>query len=594
MTSRNRFTDVLTAAVADIAEHGYDSAERVAYWSEQIRKAAEETMTSAAQMEESLRAVLGATYRRLIENGQIARYHQGIARFTIDKVKPALRAELDRRIMANANLIRLNRKQAIDKTLARFAGWSTSIPKGGSAEPERAEAKATIKKALSRLPFQERFVLIDQGHKLVSALSEIVATDGGAIAGVWHDHGEHQAGYDYRPEHMERSGKVFLIRGSWAHEKGLVKPGPAGYTDQVTRPAEEPFCFPGDLRVPFANGVEKAYRRWYSGQLTKIVTASGKSLCATPNHPVLTSRGWVAIGSLDKGDNVVEIAEKNFGSSEQNQHNASPTFAQIFSALREFGISEVADGKVKQFHGDGSNSNVDIVSTARELWFGHEALRPKRVGQFNLAVAEHCRTCVSALQAFFERGWYASSSLMRFLRQTLPPFYAFASHAEEACVASPPRFLFDLGEMGRNNVTADLVASGQRKDAFAAFETTLNFDGVEAVTPRLRQALAEIDFTATVARPKEHGLDTKGGGDLFKGAPFGTQTSRVVKVNEQFFSGHVYNLQTESGWYVTEGIITHNCRCRYSYVYNLRSLPDEMLTVKGREALAEARRAAAA
>jgi hypothetical protein len=32
------------------------------------------------------------------------------------------------------------------------------------------------------------------------------------------------------------------VRGCWAVEKGLIKPGPAGYTDEITRPAEEPFC----------------------------------------------------------------------------------------------------------------------------------------------------------------------------------------------------------------------------------------------------------------------------------------------------------------------------------------------------------------
>jgi hypothetical protein len=47
---------------------------------------------------------LGAIYRKLAEKGQIARYHCGIDRFTLDRIKPYLRAELDKRIMASANL----------------------------------------------------------------------------------------------------------------------------------------------------------------------------------------------------------------------------------------------------------------------------------------------------------------------------------------------------------------------------------------------------------------------------------------------------------------------------------------------------------
>jgi hypothetical protein len=66
-----------------------------------------------------LRAGLGAIYRRLVERGGVARYHPEIARFTIQRITPRLRAEFDRRILASANLIKLNRQQAIDKTLQR-------------------------------------------------------------------------------------------------------------------------------------------------------------------------------------------------------------------------------------------------------------------------------------------------------------------------------------------------------------------------------------------------------------------------------------------------------------------------------------------
>jgi len=36
---------------------------------------------------------------------------------------------------------------------------------------------------------------------------------------------------------------------------------------------------------------------------------------------------------------------------------------------------------------------------------------------------------------------------------------------------------------------------------------------------------------------------------------------RVLKINRRAFSGHVYNLQTRTGFYVANNIIAHNCRC---------------------------------
>jgi len=232
---------VVDEAVNDLAEHGFDSAERVAYWEERIRRAAEAAMGPSAKMEEMLRELLAATYKKMVERGKIADFHPGVARWTIERIKPELRAELDRRIMASAQLIRLKRKQRIEETVARFSGWATSLPKGGSAEPDKAAEKARVKKPIASLPFEERRVLIDQGHKLTSSLNSVVATGGGAIAGVWRSHWR-QPGYDYREDHKERDELVYTISGSWALEKGLIRKSPNGHTDEITQPAEEPFC----------------------------------------------------------------------------------------------------------------------------------------------------------------------------------------------------------------------------------------------------------------------------------------------------------------------------------------------------------------
>jgi hypothetical protein len=35
---------------------------------------------------------------------------------------------------------------------------------------------------------------------------------------------------------------------------------------------------------------------------------------------------------------------------------------------------------------------------------------------------------------------------------------------------------------------------------------------------------------------------------------------KIVKVERREYSGHVYNLQTEQGWFIAGGIVTHNCR----------------------------------
>lgn len=252
MPGTDSFYDVLTAAIADFIEFGFDSEVRLEKWLRALKEAAQRQFISDEEMDSRLRQAFTAIYRRQITQGGILKRHAGISKFTFDRVAPRLHAELDRRIRASANLIKLNKQEAMEKTLRRFAGWSTSIPAGGTdASIDKVRTKKEIRKSLASLPFQERRVAIDQGQKFISALNETLAVDGGAIAAVWHSHWHegipdtdpsHPGTYHYRPEHKKRDLKVYAIRGNWAMAKGLMKVGPDGYVDQYEKPGQLVFC----------------------------------------------------------------------------------------------------------------------------------------------------------------------------------------------------------------------------------------------------------------------------------------------------------------------------------------------------------------
>lgn len=233
------YMEVLTQAVDDLVEHGYDDPGRVARWQERLTAAARQSHMGLDRVTQELREALRRRFDDYVGGDRALKAHSGIDRFTYERIKPRLRVELDKRLMASMDLIRLNREQMIARQAQRFAGWATSIPVGGPAEAKKREVKQAIRRPLASLPFEERRVMIDQGHKLVSAVNLIIATDGGAIAARWR--AVHQPGYDHRPEHLERDGLVYLVRGSWAAERGLVRPV-HGYTDDVDQPAEKVFC----------------------------------------------------------------------------------------------------------------------------------------------------------------------------------------------------------------------------------------------------------------------------------------------------------------------------------------------------------------
>ncbi|MBX8634779.1 MAG: hypothetical protein KHF84_09805 [Thermoplasmata archaeon] len=227
------FVKRLKQAVADLAEHGY-SVESLRYWAGQLR----ETIRFSDQ-----RGKLDMALRHIYQKSwkQIKKRHKGLKIFTIESIEPSFRHLLDQRIIAAADLIVLNRDKAIETTLARFSGWATSIPPGGGLVEAR-KTVSHISKPLRSQSFEERRLAIDQGHKLIASIDAVLGEQNEALAAIWHDHGAHDPSYDARKEHMARNGKIYTIRGNWALQQGLMKAGKAGYTDQITEPAQEVYC----------------------------------------------------------------------------------------------------------------------------------------------------------------------------------------------------------------------------------------------------------------------------------------------------------------------------------------------------------------
>lgn len=240
--SRRTFNQTLADAIRELAETGYQSPERIDYWLSELRRAAESEIGPDWRLDRDVRGKFDALFTRLIERRGIEKYVPGVTRFTIASVRPELRAELDRRIVAAADLIRLHRREAVERTLQRFRGWSTSIPPGGDGTIDKRETRMSIGKSVAQVAFERRRCEVDQGYKLIANVSEIVATDAGAIAGIWHDHGQHDRSYDARKEHLARSGRIFLVKDSWAIREGLIVRGSRPYMEEIEKPGQLVYC----------------------------------------------------------------------------------------------------------------------------------------------------------------------------------------------------------------------------------------------------------------------------------------------------------------------------------------------------------------
>lgn len=217
------FYSVINSVIKDVETKGYTTEQQLQLWLKIVRDAALKQMMSEGDLQSLLDRTLRGKFNRIVSKA-----------VGIEIIEPELRKELNRRIYASADLIKLNKREEVDKTLRRLSGWITSGDTG-------IKSKQELRKSLKQLPFVERRVIIDQSHKLTANLNNIIAEHGGAIAVIWHSHWR-ESGYNYREDHKERDEKIYVIRGNWAMKNGLMKLAGHQYYDEITGFSVEPYC----------------------------------------------------------------------------------------------------------------------------------------------------------------------------------------------------------------------------------------------------------------------------------------------------------------------------------------------------------------
>jgi len=270
-------------------------------------------------------------------------------------------------------------------------------------------------------------------------------------------------------------------------------------------------CFPGDVRV---SGVtEKVMRRLYSGPMVELHLASGEKITGTPNHPIFTERGWVALGDLDERYDRVGRFNGDFMAASRIAHDVEhmpPMLQEVFDLASLAKSSRwVGLAGESQFHGDVSDSDVDVVLADGFLKDHLDTLFFQKFGKDALPASDKQEQSFSGLGA--------GMALVG------------------AGLGSPARSVGSSGEglalsRGALDVAADLVIMPTAGDA-GTFGDVENRDARNAVTlgDSGRTLAASIGFSNIVLK-------------------------RVFD-----FSGHVFNLQTQHGWYEANGIIAHNC-----------------------------------
>jgi len=321
-----------------------------------------------------------------------------------------------------------------------------------------------------------------------------------------------------------RTARDFRVRDSHALMEGQKRKmgeffisGEGNYLrfpgDGMAPPEDTINCFPADTLVQFGD-VRLGYRRWYEGELVEIVTTSGRRLAATNNHPIFTARGLLAIGAINEGDDLIcgSLPQVGLAFAEPNVNDAETSIEQIFDSLFAFGRRMRSAGVPMDFHGDGTYRNVDIVRPARKLVNRVDPSAMQHLDHLTLASAEEIS---------------GGSSSARTGAQIL----------DRSLLA------LDSG-VSMANLSAPLSHAHLRP-----FQPL----GVRLVT----------DWNALVSQdsPRHESADLESSRRRDLGIPPDIELDKVMRVSKRRFAGHVFNLETASGYYVANGVFVSNCRC---------------------------------
>lgn len=291
--------------------------------------------------------------------------------------------------------------------------------------------------------------------------------------------------------------------------------------EAAANPLGHPNCLVGSTQV-VAPHLIAGYAREFHGEVVILRTAMNDTLTCTPNHPVLTDRGWVAAGLLSKGDKVVRCLD-----GQRVAHRIDPdndrmpaSIEQCVETLRKAprSASCLVPGTPIDFHGDGTDRQVDVVLADSLLWDGDSTKGGKQSNEGSF---------VGANQPISPR-----LSGVRSLHQVS----IGAAHAAHSSVSSGTVARTLLGRPLARLTYLGLAGVSQ---------------GVSAPTKRTPQAPA---VNVEIVR------------QLLRGLAGEIALVELSEVERKRFAGHVFNLSTAQEWYIAENIITHNCTRAFSPV----------------------------
>ncbi|HHZ70440.1 MAG TPA: hypothetical protein EYN54_09235 [Methylococcaceae bacterium] len=323
-------------------------------------------------------------------------------------------------------------------------------------------------------------------------------------------------------DHGRVFNKGLIIWADGTREKTKARPMPAFH----------PNCVLSGTIVTTCSDVDKLYKRAYKGTIVDIVTKSGRKLSITPNHPILTRTGWKEAKLVNSSDQLATITEEVL-ISEDYKNSVKAEVSDLFSAANISAEPSLVTDRpttAEHFHGDGTDGEVSVIDVDSFTWKGVKSIFNKKVVNDRLHSGKFIHSSFNGFGFFNKRAssnLSTSSGIIGGLSKCASFFKRSIIHPCLLLLRSVSKGAELRNKETLNRTTRAVQAEvlGDSPDSYSEF---VSFDDVLSVTVR------ELDSLH-----------------------------------------YVYNLENKDNWYLSNGIITHNCRSSIIAILDERFAIDE-------------------
>lgn len=408
-----------------------------------------------------------------------------------------------------------------------------------------------------RLGKRAKLIIRTESAKLNSALTEVRSLKLGLRAYIWSTSEDRRV----RASHKMMDGVLVF----WGTRLELDK--------MVGNAGEFPNCFPGNELINPAYGIQKLYRRFYTGSICEITLDNGTIIRATPNHPFYTGSAFKSIDSFNVGDDFIEIRGNNFPRvpimCEYDRDECKPSFEQIYTAFSfVVGCCTHIRSLGGEFHNDcGIDEEIDIIDIEAFLsndikmsllhkfekfilkqpkfsistrLFSHKCpMMSSGVGIVGSAQCDVCRECILNVLLTSTFGHHQTVGLCACSALN----FIFSQYPIDDCARASEYFC-----KRQNTAPIIILLDYLLRREFWMFTNNISCGSM---------SISNIPIDNTIKH-------------------------RIVRKQLTPYSGYVYNLQSDYGYYtIKNNICQHNCRCVPLSVFELDDIKFPIKVAEG-------------